>query len=114
MVRKKLLASIAGQRVSSGAHEARADYALPKASPSKVQSIDELAENAKRIVTEETIVDLDTELEIRPWSKTALMMKHSRYFARASRRLSESTVPESSRVRTLHHRLCALSCPGCE
>lgn len=62
MARKNLLASVTGQAVPSDAHEARADYALRGASRSMKMSIDELAENAKRIAAGETIVELDPEL----------------------------------------------------
>lgn len=61
-MRKNLLASITGQGASSDVQEARADYALRGASRSMKLSIDEFAENAKRIDAGEAIVDLDPSL----------------------------------------------------
>ena len=62
MARKHLLESVSGPGVSTQTSETRADYALRGASRSMKLSIEELADNAKRIVSGETILDLDPDL----------------------------------------------------
>jgi ParB family transcriptional regulator, chromosome partitioning protein len=58
-MRKNLLASVTGASLSPSSNESRADYARRGASRSMMMSIDELAENAKRMVAGDVIVDLD-------------------------------------------------------
>jgi ParB family chromosome partitioning protein len=60
MARKNLLSSVtADPEPSKTDHEARTDYARRGASRSMLISIDEMAENAKKMIAGETIVDLD-------------------------------------------------------
>ncbi|MCW2319114.1 ParB family chromosome partitioning protein [Rhodoblastus acidophilus] len=60
MARKNLLASVtAGPEPSKADHEARSDYARRGASRSMLVSIDEMAENARKMTAGETIVELD-------------------------------------------------------
>jgi ParB family transcriptional regulator, chromosome partitioning protein len=61
MARKHLLESVTGPAVSTQTSETRADYALRGASRSMKLSIEELADSAKRIVSGETILDLDPD-----------------------------------------------------
>ncbi len=61
-MRKNLLANITGAGSDGPASEARSEYARRGASRSMMMSIDELAENAKRMSLGETIVELDPEL----------------------------------------------------
>jgi ParB family transcriptional regulator, chromosome partitioning protein len=58
-MRKNLLASVTGASASPSSSESRVDYARRGASRSMMMSIDELAENAKRMVAGDAIVDLD-------------------------------------------------------
>ncbi|MCX7324146.1 MAG: plasmid partitioning protein RepB [Hyphomicrobiales bacterium] len=58
-MRKNLLASVTGASAAPPSNESRADYARRGASRSMMMSIDELAENAKRVVAGDVIVDLD-------------------------------------------------------
>ena len=67
MARKNLLASVttslSGEGASKKSHdEARSDYARRGASKSMMISIDEMAENNRRMIDGETIVSLDPEL----------------------------------------------------
>ncbi|MBB4200188.1 plasmid partitioning protein RepB [Rhodoblastus sphagnicola] len=63
MARKNLLSSVtADLEPSKGDHEARTDYARRGASRSMLVSIDEMAENAKKMAAGETIVDLDVDV----------------------------------------------------
>ena len=59
MARKNLLANVTSPGTTDVAHEARAGYALRGASRSMKLSIDELAANAKRVVSGNSIVELD-------------------------------------------------------
>ncbi|HTO80307.1 MAG TPA: ParB N-terminal domain-containing protein, partial [Methylocystis sp.] len=59
MARKNLLASITGAETPKADAVARHDYALRGASRSMMLSIDEMAENAKKMLAGETIVELD-------------------------------------------------------
>ncbi|MGV8856736.1 MAG: plasmid partitioning protein RepB [Devosia sp.] len=59
MARKNLLASVTGQPSSKVDGDSRADYTRRGASRSMMVSIDEMAENAKRMSAGETIVSLD-------------------------------------------------------
>ncbi len=59
MARKNLLANVTSPGTTDVAHEARAGYALRGASRSMKLSIDELAANAKRVVSGDSIVELD-------------------------------------------------------
>lgn len=58
-MRKNLLASVTGPAPSVAASESRSDYARRGASRAMMMSIDELAENAKRMAAGETVVELD-------------------------------------------------------
>lgn len=58
-MRKNLLASVTGVAASPLASGDRADYARRGASRSMMMSIDELAENAKRMASGEVIIELD-------------------------------------------------------
>lgn len=62
MARKNLLASVTGQSATQPEIEARSEYTRRGASRSMMVSIDEMAENAKRLTAGEAIVSLDTEL----------------------------------------------------
>jgi ParB family transcriptional regulator, chromosome partitioning protein len=59
VARKNLLASITGAETPKADAAARHDYALRGASRSMMLSIDEMAENAKKMLAGETIVELD-------------------------------------------------------
>ncbi|MGL4635504.1 MAG: plasmid partitioning protein RepB [Beijerinckiaceae bacterium] len=59
MMRKNLLASITNAPSPQGSTEARSEYARRGASRSMMMSIDELAENAKRMASGEAVVELD-------------------------------------------------------
>lgn len=59
MARKNLLASVTGAETPKADAVARHDYALRGASRSMMLSIDEMAENAKKMLAGETIVELD-------------------------------------------------------
>jgi ParB family transcriptional regulator, chromosome partitioning protein len=59
LARKNLLANVTSPGTTDVAHEARAGYALRGASRSMKLSIDELAANAKRVVSGDSIVELD-------------------------------------------------------
>lgn len=59
MARKNLLAHITGPETTKADAAARHDYALRGASRSMMLSIDEMAENAKKMLEGEAIVDLD-------------------------------------------------------
>jgi ParB family transcriptional regulator, chromosome partitioning protein len=61
-MRKNLLAGIAGSEAPKGDHDARSAYAARGASRSMMMSIDEMAENAKRMIAGEAIVSLDAKL----------------------------------------------------
>lgn len=61
-MRKNLLASITGPETSKADHDARSAYAARGASRSMMISIDEMAENAKKMIAGEAIVDLDPKL----------------------------------------------------
>jgi len=58
-MRKNLLASITAATAAPPSSESRTDYARRGASRSMMMSIDELAENAKRVVAGDVIVELD-------------------------------------------------------
>jgi ParB family chromosome partitioning protein len=63
MARKNLLTSIIAEAEPSKAdHEARSDYARRGASRSMLISIDEMAENAKKMIAGETIVELAADV----------------------------------------------------
>lgn len=62
MARKNLLKSVTGQNTAQPEIEARAEYTRRGASRSMMVSIDEMAENAKRLTAGEAIVSLDTAL----------------------------------------------------
>lgn len=62
MARKNLLASVTGTETPKADGAARHDYALRGASRSMMISIDEMAENAKKMLAGETIVELDVAL----------------------------------------------------
>ena len=62
MARKNLLASITGSETPKTDSEARHDYARRGASRSMMISIDEMAENAKKMIAGEAIVDLDVDV----------------------------------------------------
>jgi ParB family transcriptional regulator, chromosome partitioning protein len=63
MARKNLLTSItADPEPSKADHEARSDYARRGASRSMLISIDEMAENAKKMIAGETIIELDADV----------------------------------------------------
>jgi ParB family chromosome partitioning protein len=61
-MRKNLLASITGSETPKADHDARSAYAARGASRSMMISIDEMAENAKKMIAGETIVSLDPKL----------------------------------------------------
>ena len=61
-MRKNLLASVTGATVVSPDNSARAGYAGRGASRSMMLSIEEMAENAKKLVSGEAIVNLDPQL----------------------------------------------------
>src|SRR4051812_429344 len=62
MSRKNLLASVTGVSTPGSENESRLGYPRRGASRSMMQSIEEMAENAKRMVAGETVIDLDTDL----------------------------------------------------
>lgn len=62
MARKNLLASVTGHDAPSVSSESRSDYARRGASRSMMISIDEMAENSKKMVAGEAIVGLDPDL----------------------------------------------------
>ena len=61
-MRKNLLASVTKAPSPQGQTEARSEYARRGASRSMMMSIDELAENAKRMSSGEAVVELDPSL----------------------------------------------------
>jgi ParB family transcriptional regulator, chromosome partitioning protein len=61
-MRKNLLATVTGPETIGAEAGARSDYARRGASRSMMMSIDEMAENAKKIIAGETIVSLDPGL----------------------------------------------------
>src|SRR5271168_5398683 len=61
-MRKNLLASITGAETPRADGEARSNYATRGASRSMIVSIDEMAENAKKLTAGEAIVSLDADL----------------------------------------------------
>jgi ParB family transcriptional regulator, chromosome partitioning protein len=61
-MRKNLLANITGAETSRADSEARSNYAARGASRSMIVSIDEMAENAKKMTAGEAVVSLDTDL----------------------------------------------------
>jgi ParB family transcriptional regulator, chromosome partitioning protein len=61
-MRKNLLATIASPETPAAEVSARSDYARRGASRSMMMSIDEMAENAKKVIAGETIVSLDPHL----------------------------------------------------
>ena len=61
-MRKNLLATITSPETSAAEVSARSDYARRGASRSMMMSIDEMAENAKRVIAGETIMSLDPHL----------------------------------------------------
>lgn len=62
MARKDLLKSVMGDAVQSKPASERSSYAMRGASKSMKVSIDSLAENSKRLLEGETIVEVDTSL----------------------------------------------------
>lgn len=62
MARKNLLASVTGSETPKTDSEARSEYARRGASRSMMISIDEMAENAKKMIAGEAIVSLDASL----------------------------------------------------
>ena len=62
MARKNLLASITGPETPKADSEARSEYARRGASRSMMISIDEMAENAKKMIAGEAIVSLDPSM----------------------------------------------------
>ncbi|MFG1240277.1 plasmid partitioning protein RepB [Xanthobacter autotrophicus DSM 597] len=62
MARKNLLASVTGQETTNAGHEARSEYASRGASRSMMLSIEEMAENAKKMIAGEAVVSLDPNL----------------------------------------------------
>ena len=62
MARKNLLTRLTAAEPVSAPSEARSDYARRGASRSMMLSIDEMAENAKRMAAGEAIVELETDL----------------------------------------------------
>ncbi len=62
MARKNLLASVTGPETLKTDSEARHDYARRGASRSMMISIDEMAENAKKMIAGEAVVDLDVDI----------------------------------------------------
>jgi ParB family transcriptional regulator, chromosome partitioning protein len=61
-MRKNLLAKVTNAPSPQGQTEARSEYARRGASRSMMMSIDELAENAKRMASGEAVVELDPSL----------------------------------------------------
>jgi ParB family transcriptional regulator, chromosome partitioning protein len=61
-MRKNLLANITGPETSKANHDTRSAYAARGASRSMMISIDEMAENAKKMIAGKAIVDLDPAL----------------------------------------------------
>lgn len=61
-MRKNLLASVTNAPSPQGQTEARSEYARRGATRSMMMSIDELAENAKRMASGEAVVELDPSL----------------------------------------------------
>ena len=62
MARKNLLASVTGPETPRADSEARIEYARRGASRSMMISIDEMAENAKKMIAGESIISLDARL----------------------------------------------------
>ncbi|MBU3888050.1 plasmid partitioning protein RepB [Methylosinus sp. KRF6] len=62
MARKNLLATVTGAETPKADVAARHDYALRGASRSMMLSIDEMAENAKKMLAGETVVELDVSV----------------------------------------------------
>ena len=62
MARKDLLKSVMGDTAQSTPGTERSNYAMRGASKSMKVSIDSLAENSKRLLEGETIVEIDTNL----------------------------------------------------
>ncbi len=62
MARKNLLLSVTGQGAPQDVQEARSDYASRGASRSMMLSLEEMAENSKKLVSGEAIVGLDPNL----------------------------------------------------
>ena len=62
MARKNLLASVTSHDATRADHEARSDYANRGASRSMMLSIEEMAENTKKMIAGEAIVSLDPNL----------------------------------------------------
>ncbi|HEY8260893.1 MAG TPA: plasmid partitioning protein RepB [Methylosinus sp.] len=62
MARKNLLTTITGAETAKADAAARHDYALRGASRSMMLSIDEMAENTKKMLAGETVVELDVAL----------------------------------------------------
>jgi ParB family transcriptional regulator, chromosome partitioning protein len=61
-MRKNLLATVTSPETPAAEVSARSDYARRGASRSMMMSIDEMAENAKKVIAGETIVSLDPHL----------------------------------------------------
>jgi ParB family chromosome partitioning protein len=61
-MRKNLLASITGPETPKADHDTRSAYAARGASRSMMLSIDEMAENSKKMIAGEAIVSLDPKL----------------------------------------------------
>jgi ParB family transcriptional regulator, chromosome partitioning protein len=61
-MRKNLLATVTSPETPAADVHARSDYARRGASRSMMMSIDEMAENAKKVIAGETIVSLDAHL----------------------------------------------------
>jgi ParB family chromosome partitioning protein len=62
MARKNLLASVTGHETTKADHGARSEYASRGASRSMMLSIEEMAENAKKMTAGEAVVSLDPNL----------------------------------------------------
>jgi ParB family chromosome partitioning protein len=62
MARKNLLTSVTSHDATRADHEARSDYANRGASRSMMLSIEEMAENTKKMIAGEAIVSLDPNL----------------------------------------------------
>ena len=62
MARKNLLANVTGPETSKADHDARSEYASRGASRSMMLSIEEMAENAKKMIDGEAIISLDPHL----------------------------------------------------
>jgi ParB family chromosome partitioning protein len=62
VARKNLLASVTGPEAPKTDSEARHEYARRGASRSMMISIDEMAENAKKLIAGEAIIDLDVDV----------------------------------------------------